>query len=492
MADTGNNRVEEYTTAGVFEKTIGVSGTNGPGQLESPAGLAMGPDGNLYVADNGNSRIDVFNPTTGNSIRVWSYQFPGTNGLVFDPNGHLLLETSGLGTQVYDMYGNLQAVYSFSIFNSYPPEFAFDTAGNLYGAAVNPTTGLIGVGKAVPCSLTPVPTPTLTPGPTPCETFEASWAGYNGNAFNSPTGIAVDPNSGNLYLAESGGKNRIDELDSTGGFQYQWGTTGSATGQFNNLAQLAVDGTAHELYAVDSGNNRVQVFDMSGNFKRTFGAAGNAPGDLNLPLGIALDGKGDVFVSDFANDRVEEYATAGIFIKTIGKGFGTEPGQLDEPRGLALGPDGNLYVVEAGGASGSHSRVSVFNPGSGAWVRALGTGLDLFSNPYMAAFDANGYLWICDPGSTQIRALDVYGDVITTYTGPDFYQVAFNGAGGFYATDDVNQVVQKWDRCGTVPLTLTPTDTPRFTPTSTNTPTPTSSFTPGSPSATPTPAVTAC
>ncbi len=45
----------------------------GPGQFMRPAGLDLGPDGNVYVADSGNHRIQVFSPG-GRLLRTWGIE----------------------------------------------------------------------------------------------------------------------------------------------------------------------------------------------------------------------------------------------------------------------------------------------------------------------------------------------------------------------------------------------------------------------------------
>ncbi len=61
VTDTGHDRIEVFTLAGEFVRTIGRSGS-GPGEFDEPVGLAMDADGNVYVADMYNRRVQVLGP----------------------------------------------------------------------------------------------------------------------------------------------------------------------------------------------------------------------------------------------------------------------------------------------------------------------------------------------------------------------------------------------------------------------------------------------
>ena len=51
-----------FDSQGGFLDEWGIEGA-GEGEFRSPQGLAVGSDGNVYVSDQGNHRIMVFNPT---------------------------------------------------------------------------------------------------------------------------------------------------------------------------------------------------------------------------------------------------------------------------------------------------------------------------------------------------------------------------------------------------------------------------------------------
>ena len=71
VADTGNDRVQVFTTEGVYLTSWGGYG-GGPGQFDYPMSIALGGDGRIYVADTFNRRIQVFGPApTAASTTSW-------------------------------------------------------------------------------------------------------------------------------------------------------------------------------------------------------------------------------------------------------------------------------------------------------------------------------------------------------------------------------------------------------------------------------------
>src|SRR5262245_55737573 len=59
VADTGNDRIQEFTSSGTWLRTVGSRG-GGNGQFWSPQGIAVDPSGNVWVADSNNNRIEKF------------------------------------------------------------------------------------------------------------------------------------------------------------------------------------------------------------------------------------------------------------------------------------------------------------------------------------------------------------------------------------------------------------------------------------------------
>ena len=61
VVDTFNNRIQKFTSEGVFVSKWGTAGT-GDGQLSYPYDITVAPDGSVYVVDLGNDRIQRFAP----------------------------------------------------------------------------------------------------------------------------------------------------------------------------------------------------------------------------------------------------------------------------------------------------------------------------------------------------------------------------------------------------------------------------------------------
>ena len=92
VSDTGNHRVQKFTSEGVFESEIGQLG-NQIGQLNTPKGICASSDDNVYVADSGNNRISVIG--SGDNIGD-AFGQQGTGPLQFQNPVNVSADSSGI------------------------------------------------------------------------------------------------------------------------------------------------------------------------------------------------------------------------------------------------------------------------------------------------------------------------------------------------------------------------------------------------------------
>ena len=91
VADFGNNRIQKFTSEGVFVSQLGTFGT-GDGQSFSPAGVAVASDGSVYVVDSGNHCIQKL---TSEGVFVSQWGTEGTGDGEFNHAFHIAVASDG-------------------------------------------------------------------------------------------------------------------------------------------------------------------------------------------------------------------------------------------------------------------------------------------------------------------------------------------------------------------------------------------------------------
>jgi DNA-binding beta-propeller fold protein YncE len=183
--------------------------------------------------------------------------------------------------------------------------------------------------------------------------------------------------------------------------------------KFDSPTGMAVDPDGNVLVA-DTNNGRLQKLSSTGAFLGTLGSKGTGHGQLAAPNGIAVDRTGNIYVADAANHRVEKLASDGTL---IAEWKGPEPGFYG-PRRIAISPDNSLYVVDQG-----HSRITKLRP-SGEMLTvwgSKGTGDGHFDDPTSVAVDPKtNKVYVADPRNKRIQVFDSAGHFLTKWSVPEW------------------------------------------------------------------------
>jgi sugar lactone lactonase YvrE len=226
----------------VWDKAAGALG------FIAPVGIAVGPEGQVFVADPELALVARLD-RTGNTLEpIGKGQLQRPTGLAYEPKSKFLFvsDTQAHQIKVFDLDGKLQLIL-----------------------------GEQGEG----------------PG-----------------QFNYPTYIAVSQEK--LYVSDTLNA-RVQVISTpTGRFLATVGNRGLFVGNLVRPKGVAVD-SEHNIYVIESYHDYMLVYNRRGKFLLPIGGIGDGPGNFHLPAGVWVDARNRVFVADMLNRRVAVFQFLG-------------------------------------------------------------------------------------------------------------------------------------------------------------------------------------
>ena len=295
VAEESNNRISVFDNSGEFSSVMGQ--VEAGSLLTRPNAVALGPDGNIYVADTWNYQVKVMSPE-GEVINQWGE--PGEYGLAAktDP--------------VYGFWG--------------PRDIVVDQAGRVYVADTGNKRVRVYSSDGVFIR-------------------DIGSGGSNPGQLDEPAGLALHPD-GRLFVADYWNR-RISVFASDGEFRYSFPVRAWYDEQ-GNRPYLAVDAQRDMIYVTDPDAGRVLVYDTTGNCLGSFGQPSREGVDatqFRTTAGIATDAQGNVYVSDSGTGRVLKYSPFESGLPDVPVDGEQLPGEAEATDDLVPEPENTSEVV---------------------------------------------------------------------------------------------------------------------------------------------------
>ena len=268
-------------------------GFSNEGQFFKPQNLATDDEQNIYVTDSGNSRVQKFT-SDGKFLLSWGTngkedgQFLFPTGIATFENFVYVVDENQFTVQKFDRDGNF--ILKWGEFGYKPGQFNFAK-----GITVD-SNGIVYVADTVNHRIQQF----TTDGE-----FISSFGkyGFADGGLKTPIDIAVNENF--IYVSDPG-NNKIEKYTSDGIYLKTFDQSFGGKSITPKGLDMDPDGN---IYLVDSANQRILKIDSEGNTMTIWGTLGNGKSEFLQPNDLVLDNLGYLFVIDSASSKIQKFQT---------------------------------------------------------------------------------------------------------------------------------------------------------------------------------------
>lgn len=244
-------------------------GENDPGALKKPLGIDIDANGTLYVSDNGDGTIKVYD-RDGKHLRTLG------GAKLFDRLASVTVDRNGARVYAVDIGGVSSGNHRVRVLDARDGRALFD------------------IGKR----------------------------GSGPGEFNLPRDVAIGK-GGQIYVVD-GGNFRVQVFEADGRYLQSFGAVGRQLGNFARPKELATDAQGN-VYVVDTAFGNFQLFNPEGELLMFVGERSerDGPARYMLPSGVYVDEDGRVYMVDQWFRKVDIYRPARLKVE---EGFAAPPG----------------------------------------------------------------------------------------------------------------------------------------------------------------------
>ena len=265
-----------------FQKEFGKSGS-GSAEFLSPTDMDIDKNGNLVIADAGNTRFQVISTSgtvvaTGGEFGVDRMKLQSISGIGVDKSTNSVWVCDQKGNKIvkFDIDGSPMTKVTKNM--KYPMDVAVDAESNVY-VIMSRNSEIYKYNDF--------------------GQYQGKIGGQGKAALIFPTSITIHNNV--IYITDFGGK-RIVKLNLDGTFIEEIKSKGEYE-EMKGPSGLHIDETGN-LYVLDLGEVPVVILSPEGKLISQVGTFGNHEGNFLYPTGVIAKSKDDVYVLDNSRNTV--------------------------------------------------------------------------------------------------------------------------------------------------------------------------------------------